>query len=207
MPALLQRLIALLGGIALAPFLGVLAALIRLESPGPAIFRATRVGRGGRPFTCYKLRTMHWRPADSGPGVSVDHDPRITRLGRVIRRTRLDELPQLWNVVRGEMLLVGPRPEDPRFVDLADPIHQCVFTATPGITGPTQLAFADEAALLSGADPETIYRQVVLPAKLRLDERYLARRSLLLDCWVLARTITSVAGHRPDPATIEARLA
>jgi lipopolysaccharide/colanic/teichoic acid biosynthesis glycosyltransferase len=201
----LQRLIAVGVGTSLLPFLVVLVILIRVTSRGPALYRATRVGSGGRPFVCYKLRTMEWG-GGPGPAVSVAADPRVTRLGRGLRRLRLDELPQLWNVVRGQMLLVGPRPEDPRFVDLTDPIHRRVFTATPGITGLTQLVYADEARCLGGDDPETAYRRDLLPAKVALDARYLDRRSTALDAWILGQTIATLLGRGPDRAAIEARL-
>jgi lipopolysaccharide/colanic/teichoic acid biosynthesis glycosyltransferase len=202
----LQRLTALVIAVASGPLLAVLALVIRLDSPGPAFFLAERVGEGGRRFRLLKLRTMRDGAATAGPRLSLHRDARVTRIGRLLRRYRIDELPQVWNVVRGEMLLVGPRPEDPRFVDLADPLHRRVFLAKPGITGITQLAYSSEAELLDAADPERQYRETILPAKLALDARYLARRSATLDLWILAQTLRTAAGHPPAADAIERAL-
>ena len=187
-----------LGGVALvaaAPVLIVIAIAMRLGGDdGPFLHRARRVGPGGRPINVLKVRTM--TAGSGGPALTRPDDPRVTRLGRILRRYRLDELPQLVNVVRGEMSLVGPRPEDPVFVDLSNPLHRRVFTARPGITGLAQLAFHDEAALLGGPDADRRYREEILPAKLRLDAEYLDARSTLLDLRILARTAGVVLGRR-----------
>ncbi|HEX8940939.1 MAG TPA: sugar transferase [Candidatus Limnocylindrales bacterium] len=206
MPDSLQRLLGLLGAVLTLPLVGALGLAVRLETPGPAIHRASRVGTGGRPFTCYKLRTMVAAAPTSGPAITAGGDPRLTRLGRLLRRFRLDELPQLWNVARGEMRLVGPRPEAPGFVDLSDPLHRLVFTARPGITGLTQLFYADEAARLDRTDPERHYREAVLPAKLRLDAAYLRHRSTILDLWILGQTPRALLGrplHLPPSLAAE----
>jgi lipopolysaccharide/colanic/teichoic acid biosynthesis glycosyltransferase len=199
MPDAIQRMLALCALVIASPLIALLAILVRLDSPGPALYRAVRVGVGGRQFRCLKLRTMRWAPGEAGVGaITARDDDRVTRLGRVLRRLRLDELPQLINVVRGEMNLVGPRPEDPRFVDIADPLHRLVFTAKPGITGLAQLEFVDESDRL-GHDPaavERVYRETVLPAKLAVDARYLRERSWRLDAWILARTAAAVLGRR-----------
>lgn len=165
---------------------GVALAMRLAGDRGPFLHRATRVGEGGTPFTVLKVRTM--RHGSSGTGVTLARDPRVTPLGRILRRYRIDELPQLVNVVRGDMSLVGPRPEDPRYVDWSDPLHRRVFSAKPGITGLAQLEFHDEARLLVGDDAEERYRRHVLPAKLLLDAKYLDERSTLLDLRILART-------------------
>jgi lipopolysaccharide/colanic/teichoic acid biosynthesis glycosyltransferase len=183
-----------LGSVALvvaAPIMLAMALAMRLGGDGgPFLFRAVRVGEGGKTFTVLKVRTMS---ADAqGAGITGQGDPRVTRLGRVLRRYRLDELPQLINVLRGEMSLVGPRPEDPKFVDWSDPVHRRVFTAKPGITGLAQLEFHDEARWLVGPDIEDQYRNMVLPAKLQLDVRYLEQRSLLLDLKIMLRTARAV---------------
>jgi lipopolysaccharide/colanic/teichoic acid biosynthesis glycosyltransferase len=183
-----------LGSVALvlvAPVLAGAAVAMRLSGDrGPFFYRARRVGEGTRVFTMLKVRTM---AVDSeGSGVTVAHDPRVTSLGRVLRRFRIDELPQFVSVVRGDMSLVGPRPEDPAYVDLSNPMHRRVFSAKPGITGLAQLAYHDEATLLVGADAERRYREEVLPAKLRLDAEYLDRQSLRLDLQILARTVRAV---------------
>lgn len=172
---------------AVAPALVGVALAMRITGDrGPFLYRATRVGEAGITFTVLKIRTM--RHGSSGTGVTLARDPRVTRLGRILRRYRIDELPQLVNVVRGEMSLVGPRPEDPRYVDWSDPLHRRVFSTRPGITGLAQLEFHDEARLLVGDDAEERYRRDVLPAKLRLDAKYLDERSMLLDLRILART-------------------
>jgi lipopolysaccharide/colanic/teichoic acid biosynthesis glycosyltransferase len=132
--------------------------------------------------------------AEASPGAAITgaSDPRVTRLGLILRRHRIDELPQLVNVVRGEMSMVGPRPEDPRFVDWSDPVHRRVFMAKPGITGLAQLEFHDEAQLLVGPDIDALYRRDILPAKLRLDIEYLDHRSMALDLQILGRTVRTI---------------
>jgi lipopolysaccharide/colanic/teichoic acid biosynthesis glycosyltransferase len=187
--------------VVVAPALATIAVAMRLTGDdGPFLHRAQRVGEYGRIITVFKIRTMV--EGAGGPRLTSTHDPRVTRLGGILRRYRIDELPQLVNVVRGEMSMVGPRPEDPMFVDLTDPLHRKVFTARPGITGLAQLEFHDEARLLSGDDAERRYREEVLPAKLRLDATYLDRRSTALDLRILGRTLSTVLGRhsrRPAP--------
>ena len=200
-------------GLALgSPFLAASALAIKLQDRGPVLYRQQRVGRSGTEFELLKLRTMVVGAEKQGAGWAVNRgDPRITSVGRVLRRLSLDELPQLWNVVRGEMALVGPRPEDPRYVDLADPLHAAVFGALPGITGPTALAYRDEETILADAaqemarshgrdratddDLDRAYREVVLPAKLRLDADYLSGRSTRGDLAVMGMTIGQVLGR------------
>lgn len=206
MPDRVQRVVGLLGSLMLLPLTAVLALLVRATSPGPALYRATRVGAGGKPFICYKLRTMRRDAASTGPAISTSEDSRITPFGSLLRRTHLDELPQLWNVARGEMRLVGPRPEAPEFADLDDPIGRLVFTQKPGITGAAQLLYADEAVLLSGDAPLSTYREVIQPGKLRVDAAYLARRSMSLDAWLLGQTLLLALGRGPSAETVHARL-
>lgn len=207
MPLPLGRLIAALALVLVSPLLAVLAVAIRLTSRGPAFFRARRAGPEGD-FTLHKLRTMRADPSVDGPHVTASGDARITPIGRFLRRTKLDELPQLWDVVRGEMALVGPRPEDPRYVDRDDPLHREVFAARPGITGPAALAYRHEEALLAEltlemahgegretsttGDLDRAYRDIVLPAKLSLDAEYLRTRSTRGDLVILGRTIGQV---------------
>jgi lipopolysaccharide/colanic/teichoic acid biosynthesis glycosyltransferase len=174
------------GLVVLAPLLAVVALLIVLGSRGPAIFHADRVGRGGARFRMHKFRTMS--PA-AGPRITTSDDPRVTSIGRALRSTHLDELPQLWNVLVGEMSLVGPRPEDPAFVDVDDPTWRRVLSVRPGVTGPTQIRFSRlEQASLGAADPERDYRERVLPEKLRADAEYVATRTFVGDVLVLLRT-------------------
>ena len=186
-----RRIIDLaLGPLALAvalPILAGAALAMRVSGDrGPFLHRAPRMGAGGRTFLILKVRTMKY--ATHGPPITVAGDRRITFVGRALRHFRIDELPQIVNVLRGEMSLVGPRPEDPGYVVMSDPVHRRVFTARPGITGPSQLTFRDEAELLAGPDPERVYREEILPAKVRLDDEYLATRSLLGDLRIIART-------------------
>jgi lipopolysaccharide/colanic/teichoic acid biosynthesis glycosyltransferase len=207
MPYGVGRLIAAATFLVFLPLLAGLAIAVRLTSRGPAFHRARRVGPNGE-FTLHKLRTMGMGAAAAGPGVTAAGDPRVTSLGRLLRRTKLDELPQLWDVVRGEMALVGPRPEDPRYVDREDPLHLTVFAALPGITGPTALAYRHEETMLAAAavgiaraagrdlatddDLDRAYREIVLPAKLRMDADYLRTRSARGDFAILGRTIGQV---------------
>ncbi len=202
----IQRLSAVIALLVLAPALAIIAVSVRGSSPGPALHRSRRLSRG-RTFTIYKFRTMR-HEVTGGPSVTAGGDPRVTRIGRTLRRSKLDELPQLWNVVRGEMSLVGPRPEDPRYVDWNDPLHREVFSATPGITGPTALAFRDEEGLLAVAaldiarsaarvqptaeDIHRAYRERILPRKLEMDAAYLRTRSVRGDLALIARTIGQV---------------
>ena len=183
-----------LGSLALAiaaPILAGVALAMRLSGDsGPFLYRARRVGEGISIIAVLKVRTM--TEGVGGSTLTLPDDPRVTRLGRVLRRYRIDELPQLVNVLRGEMSLVGPRPEDPRFVDLNDPLHQRVFSSRPGITGPAQLAFHDESQRLVGSDAQQRYRDEILPAKLRLDADYLDRRTMLLDLKIILRTLRTV---------------
>lgn len=178
------------------PVMLLLAVLIRLDSPGPALFRQQRVGRGGVPFEMLKFRTMVHAPQPEAMPLTVGDDPRITRLGRWLRRTRLDELPQLVNVLRGEMALVGPRPEVPRYVErYPAALRERVLSVRPGITDPSSLEHLDEAAeLAAAADPEQHYIAVVLPRKLATAAAYAERATPWTDLAVLARTAARLLG-------------
>lgn len=180
-----------LGLLLLAPLLLLAALWIRLDSPGPALFRQIRVGRFGVPFTIHKFRTMRVEP---GAALTVGADPRITCSGHVLRQTKLDELPQLWDVLRGAMSLVGPRPELPRYVALYPAeMRERVLAVRPGITDPASLAFSHEAELLAAsADPEREYREVILPAKLKLSADYAASASLATDLRLIWATLGRV---------------
>jgi lipopolysaccharide/colanic/teichoic acid biosynthesis glycosyltransferase len=170
------------------------------------------VGLGGRPFTLLKLRTMRTvatvAGTPEGTQLTASGDARITPVGRWLRRFKLDELPQLWNVVRGDMSLVGPRPEVPRYVDAADPLWQSVLSARPGLTDPVTLRLRDEEALLAGVDDvEGFYRERLLPWKLRGYRDYLARRSWTSDLAVLGATVLAVLRlRRPPQPEIEAEI-
>jgi lipopolysaccharide/colanic/teichoic acid biosynthesis glycosyltransferase len=174
------------------PIIVISALAIRFETEGPAFFRQVRVGRGRRPFTLVKLRTMY-HGAERGPAVTLGDDVRITRFGGFLRRTRIDELPQLWNVVRGDMSLVGPRPENPGVVDRYDPAWAPLLEVRPGLTDEATLAFRHEATLL-GSELAS-YERVVLPAKARISlDGVLNKQSVVDDLSVLARTAGTLTG-------------
>lgn len=180
------------GLVALSPLLAGIAIWIRLDSPGPVFYRGPRVGRGGAPFFILKFRTMAQDAAQRGAGITTRGDPRVTRAGAVLRHYKLDELPQLWNVLRGEMSLVGPRPEDPRYVALYTPAQRAVLDVPPGITSAASVTFRHEESLLDGEDWERTYREVIMPRKLEIELGYLKRRTLGSDLAILARTFLSV---------------
>ncbi len=181
------------GLLLLAPVLLAIALWIRLDSPGPALFRQRRVGRHGRLFDIYKFRTMADRP-DDGRQLTVGQDPRITRAGRFVRRTKLDELPQLLNVLEGTMSLVGPRPEVPRYVDRYPPaVRQTVLSVAPGITDLAAILFKDENDILGRAqDPERAYVETILPVKLEYYQRYVRERSFWLDLRIIFQTLAAI---------------
>ncbi|NUZ06985.1 sugar transferase [Piscinibacter koreensis] len=184
---------AAVGLLLLAPLLVGIALWVRLDSPGPALFRQARVGRHGRVFRIHKFRTMREAPPPRGApaGITVGADPRITRAGAFLRRSKLDELPQLIDVLLGDMSLVGPRPELPRWVaTYPDALRAKVLSVRPGITDPASLQFSDESEQLArAADPEREYADVVLPAKLRLAVDYVDHATLVTDLHVLGRTL------------------
>ncbi|WP_062191572.1 sugar transferase [Caldimonas taiwanensis] len=189
---------ALVGLVLLAPLLLALALWIKLDSPGPVLFRQERVGRGGRLFRIHKFRTMVDDPAGSGLPLTVGQDARITRAGRFLRRYRLDELPQLIDVLRGQMSLVGPRPEVPRYVALyPEHLRDKLLSVRPGLTDPASLAHLDESERLGRAsDPERTYVEEILPAKLRLSAQYVDHARLATDVRVLWRTLCRVWAGR-----------
>jgi lipopolysaccharide/colanic/teichoic acid biosynthesis glycosyltransferase len=184
---------------ATVPLVAGLAVLVRATSPGSAFYVQTRIGRGQRPFRLFKLRSMRVDADRVGPHVTASGDPRITRLGALLRHTKLDELPQLWNVVRGDMSLVGPRPEAERYVAQYRPEWLALLEVRPGITDLASLVFRDEEALLAGAnDRERAYVEAVLPAKLELALEGVARSSWRFDLEILLRTVAVVV--RPGAA-------
>ena len=184
--------IALLGLLIVLPLFLLVAPILKLDSPGPVFYRAERIGKDGIPFRLYKFRSMVISADKRGPGITAAGDARITRVGRFLRRAKLDELPQLLNVLLGDMSLVGPRPEDPRYVAFYTPEQRRVLSVRPGITSPASLAYRHEEQMLAGEDWETHYRTRVLPDKLALDLAYLARRTLLSDLALILRTLAAV---------------
>jgi lipopolysaccharide/colanic/teichoic acid biosynthesis glycosyltransferase len=176
------------------PLLALVALAVLLDSPGPVFYRAERVGRNGRPLRMLKFRKMV-RDA-RGPRVTLAGDGRLTRVGALLTRTRLDELPQFWHVLRGEMSLVGPRPEDPSFIAMRPADFAEILQAKPGITGLSQLAYADERKLLRPDDPVGDYVARILPQKCALDRLYVAGASVRRDLGVLWWTIVAVLLRR-----------
>lgn len=181
-----------LGIVVTLPLWVLIGLLVRLTSPGPALYLSERVGKGGVLFSMYKFRTMRRANGATQLKVTAADDPRITRVGHVLRATKLDELPQLLNVLRGDMSLVGPRPEAPEYVAGYDAHQRRVLCVRPGITGPTQLVFRDEERMLRYDDADTVYRSVLLPRKLEMDLRYVENRSFAADLRILVRTVGRV---------------
>lgn len=182
------------GLLLLLPLLGLVAIWIRLDSPGPALFRQVRVGRRGELFEILKFRTMAVR-TEGQRQLTVGEDARITRTGRFLRKYKLDELPQLINVVLGSMSLVGPRPEVPRYVACYPPrVRDLVLSVKPGITDWASILFKDENTILGqAADPEQAYIETILPTKLEYYVRYVRERSFWVDLRILLRTLGAIA--------------
>lgn len=176
--------------VVLLPVLLVVALAVALTSPGGAFFQQVRVGRGGAEFRLLKFRTMRPDSERAGQLTVGGRDPRITRIGYVLRKSKLDELPQLWNVLKGEMSIVGPRPEVPRYVAMYDATQREVLSVRPGLTGMASIAYIDENEVLArAADAERAYIEQVMPAKLELDLRYVREHDMLLDLRIIARTL------------------
>jgi len=192
------RLLDILGaGFGLCLLLPVLigaAFAIKLESRGPILYRCRRVGLAGREFSMLKFRKM--RAGVTGAPLTAVDDERFTRIGRFLAKSKVDEIPQLWNVLTGSMSLVGPRPEDPGFVALRPAEFEQILRVRPGITGLSQLAFAREMAILDPNDRTGDYVRRLLPQKLRLDQLYITRRSLLMDLRILRWTLLAVLFKR-----------
>jgi lipopolysaccharide/colanic/teichoic acid biosynthesis glycosyltransferase len=189
---------ALAGLVATGPIWPVIAAAIRIDSPGPILYRAVRVGRGGRPIVVHKFRTMVVDTGATGPAVTAAGDPRITRVGRLLRRSKLDELPQLVDVARGAMSVVGPRPEDPRYVGRYSTEQRALLAHRPGLLSPATIAFRDEETVLAAAGGTEAAYVEVLGQKLALDLDYFDRRSLRRDLRVLVAGLVAIA--RPGRA-------
>jgi len=178
--------------IVLSPLLLAVAVLVKLDSPGPVLFRQKRLGQGGRVFEILKFRTMAFHSGENGSSITGDNDPRVTRIGKVLRRYDLDELPTLCNVVKGEMSIVGPRPEVPKFLAYYTSDQRRVFAVKPGLTDPATLAFRHEAVLLSGDDVEQTYVRDILPHKLTLSLGYVTRQSFSYDLGIICRTLATI---------------
>jgi lipopolysaccharide/colanic/teichoic acid biosynthesis glycosyltransferase len=190
--------------VVLAPLIVAIAIAIKVDSRGPVFYRCRRVGYRGREFAMLKFRKMVHDA--SGPALTAASDPRFTSMGRLLARTKVDEIPQLWNVLKGQMSLVGPRPEDPAFVALHRTEYEWITGVRPGITGPCQLAFAKESEILDDRGGVDFYVRRLLPQKVAIDMSYATRSSLALDLRILMWTVVAVVS-RADVAVHRQTLA
>jgi lipopolysaccharide/colanic/teichoic acid biosynthesis glycosyltransferase len=185
--------VSVLALLVLAPALLAIAVLVKLTSPGPAFYRQNRVGRHARIFQILKFRSMIVDADGRGCGITVGGDERVTGFGRILRETKLDELPQLWNILKGDMSLVGPRPEVPSYVALYTREQLGVLAVAPGITDIASIQYRHEEKLLEGnPDPDDFYRRVILPHKLSLNLQYIQHMSFALDMKLIAQTLRSI---------------
>lgn len=192
------------GLLVLSPFTLLAALAVAVDSPGPVLFRQRRVGLGGREFEILKFRTMRVDAEAVGGQLTVGADPRVTRVGRFLRASKFDEIPQLLNVLRGDMSLVGPRPEVPKYVALYTPEQRRVLSVRPGITDPASIEYRDESGLMAGAaDPERLYVEELMPRKLRLNLEYLERRTVASDIRIVFKTFGAIARRPKAPGDSE----
>ena len=190
MKRLFDILFALVVLIATLPFMLIIAAVIKMTSPGPVIYSQNRIGRKGQLFTIHKFRTMVADADRKGTSITTRDDPRITKIGRLLRRTKLDELPQFWNVLTGHMSIVGPRPGVPEIVETYSPDMRRILHVRPGITSIASIYLRREEALLAAThDPDRLYIDVIVPAKVRLAMTHVDKQSFIYDCAVLVRTL------------------
>lgn len=185
--------VSLLILLVLSPLLLLLALAVKLDSRGPVFYRQVRVGRYNQDFKIFKFRTMVQDADKIGPPLTVGDDPRVTRVGRLIRKLRLDEFSQLLNVLGGSMSLVGPRPEVRKYVDVYTPEYMATLLIRPGITATSSIAFKDEDSLLNAAeDPEKVYVEQILPPKMAYNLAYMKKISLLNDIKIMFQTVGAV---------------
>jgi lipopolysaccharide/colanic/teichoic acid biosynthesis glycosyltransferase len=198
---------ATIGLAIISPVFLLAAVLIKCNSKGPIYFRQERIGRGFHPFLIMKFRTMVQNASQIGGQITFGDDPRITRIGKMLRKTKLDELPQLLNVIKGEMSLVGPRPEVPRYVEMFRNDYEIILQVRPGITDLASIKYSDEAAILGQAEnPEDDYVNRVLPEKIRYAKEYVNNASFFLDLKIIFQTLLKIifdktpfcAGHAAD---------
>lgn len=202
MKRLLDVFLATLGLAVLSPFLAFIALRIKRGSPGPIFYRGVRVGLHGRPFRIYKFRTMVTDAEARGGSSTSDDDPRITQFGAWLRRHKIDELPQLINVLNGGMSLVGPRPQVPDDVAKYTDEERALLSVRPGLTDFASLRFSNEGEILRGhPDPDRAYIELIRPEKIRLGLDYVRRRSFATDCRIIWDTLRAVLGSSPAPAS------
>lgn len=192
--------IAISALVLLAPLILLIGVAIYLEGGRPIIFRQQRLGRNGTLFWMYKFRKFHANAGTKGLPLTMKNDPRMTSVGWILERTKCDELPQLWNVVKGDMSIVGPRPETPNFGDMFTGRFRGLFDHKPGIIGPSQALLRDEASLYpDDVEPTVFYRAVLFPMKAKIDLDYYSRRTIWSDFMWLMRGVGTVAGWKIEP--------
>ena len=199
---MLKRIIditfSLLSLVITAPLFFLIALLIRKEDRGPVFYRGIRIGRGGKPFKMFKFRTMVPNADKLGGPSTADDDPRITKIGKFLRKYKLDELPQLINVLKGEMSFVGPRPEVPYYVNMFTEEEKKILTVKPGITDWASLWDSDEGVILAGSsDPEKTYMEKIRPEKLRLQLKYVNEHSFFVDLKIILKTLAKILFKKP----------
>lgn len=198
--------LSLIGLVVLGPMLGLVALAIRTTSSGPVLYRGKRAGRSGCAFAILKFRTMQVDAEQVGGSSTPDDDPRITRVGAFLRRYKLDELPQLWNVLVGDMSLVGPRPQVPWAVERYTAEERLILSVRPGITDPASLRFPNEGEILRGhPDPDRAYFELIHPEKMRLSTNYVKNSSFIGDLKILVATVGAALGRRPSGTSLRHR--
>jgi lipopolysaccharide/colanic/teichoic acid biosynthesis glycosyltransferase len=195
---------AIFGLVLFLPLLLIVALLVKLDSPGPVFFRQERMGKGFKPFFIYKFRTMVQDPSETGAPLTIGDDPRITRTGRFLRKTKIDELPQLINVLKGEMTFVGPRPEVRQFVELFRRDYEEILKIRPGVTDIASLKYEDESTVISQfKNPEEAYINKILPDKIRLAKEYISQSSLFFDLGLILKTLPKLVGLKAHQKSVQ----
>jgi lipopolysaccharide/colanic/teichoic acid biosynthesis glycosyltransferase len=190
-----------IGLIILSPLFAIVAVLIKIDSKGPVFFTQERMGRGFQPFSIYKFRSMVRNAPTKGMQITAGGDPRITKIGRMLRKTKIDELPQLINVVKGDMSIVGPRPEVRKYVEYYREEYEVILSVRPGITDISSMIFRNEESVLKGQDdPEQFYLKVLLPEKMQLAKDYIKHRSFLGDLKLIFSTLYRILDPKGIPA-------
>ena len=183
-----------LGIIICIPFFIIAAILVKLDSSGPILFTQERIGKDFKPFKIYKFRTMKKVGDQDGPKITIKGDNRITGIGRLLRKYKIDELPQLFNVLKGDMSFVGPRPEISEYVNLFKTAYEKLLSIRPGITDPASICYSNEEILLSGSDNwEENYRKIVLPGKIKLSLHYVDNHNIITDLRLIVKTILKIS--------------
>ena len=186
-------LFSAVGLVCLIPVFLMVAALIKLDSPGPVFFKQTRIGKDGKEFYIYKFRKMRLDAGNKGLNITTANDSRMTKFGIILRKYKIDELPQAWNVLKGDMHIVGPRPETPNYVKLYTKKQRDILKVKPGITDYASIAFIDEGDLLEKAlDPETYYIQTIMPEKISINELYIRDMSIMTDAKIIIMTFGKI---------------